>query len=254
MRLTVVGCAPSYTSRSDRGVASCYLVEHGTTKLALDFGQGAFSELWRYASPGDLTAVVISHVHADHNVDLIPLRIWVKYENGGRGPSLHSPAELRQRITDYQQLTGPTAEADFLECLPGDALAPGTFAVGDLLVEAARVTHIPDSFAFRVSVAGGDGPGLVYSGDCAVADDLLPLIRPGDTLLCEAAFGAAAKEAPIHLTAAEAAGAALARDPSRLVLTHILDGRDEAGAVAIASGIFNGPVEAAQPGLTLDIG
>jgi len=252
MKVTVVGCAPAYTSHSG-SASSCYLVEHGSTKVALDFGQGAFSELWRYASPDDLTAVAISHIHADHNVDLIPLRIWVKYENGGRGPSLHSPAELRRRITDYQQATEQDPVADFLECLPGDALGAGSFAVGDLLVEAARVTHIPDSFAFRVSLAGSDGPGLVYSGDCAVANDLLPLIRPGDTLLCEAAFGAATKDAPIHLTASEAAGVAVRGGASRLVLTHILDGRDEAGAVAIASGVFSGPVEAARPGLTLDI-
>jgi ribonuclease BN (tRNA processing enzyme) len=252
MKLTVVGCAPAYSNRSGEA-SSCYLVEHGSTKLALDFGQGAFAEMWRYASPTDLTAVAISHIHADHNVDLIPLRIWVKYENGGRGPSLHSPQELRRRITDYQQATEGTPVADFLECLPGDALTPGSFVVGDLSVEAARVTHIPDSFAFRVSVAGGDGPGLVYSGDCAVAADLAPLIRPGDVLLCEAAFGAATKDAPIHLTAAEAAGAAVRGDVARLVLTHILDGRDEAGAVAIASGVYNGPVKAARPGLTLDI-
>lgn len=253
MKLTVVGCSPAYTSRSGRA-SSCYLVEHGQTRVALDFGLGAFSELWRYASPGDLSAIAISHGHADHNVDLIPLRHWVKYENGGRGPALHGPTELRRRFTDYQRFTDPADEPDFLACLPGDALAVGSWAVGDLLIEAAHVTHIPDSFAFRVSVAGADGPGLVYSGDCAVADDLLPLIRPGDTLLCEAAFGAAAKEAPIHLTAAEAAGAAAGRDAARLVLTHILDGRDEAGAVAIASGVFAGPVEAARPGLTLDIG
>src|SRR3712207_8500480 len=53
-----------------------------------------------------------------------------------------------------------------------------------------------DSWAFRLSAAAGDGPGLVYSGDCARADDLLPLIHEGDTLLCEAAFGAGASAAP----------------------------------------------------------
>ena len=252
MKLTIVGCAPAYTSRSGRA-ASCYLVEHGATRVALDFGTGAFAELWRYATPGDLNAIAISHLHADHNVDLIPLRHWVKYENGGRGPTLHAPAELRRRMTDYQRFADPQAEPDFLACLPGDALAPGNFAAGDLLVEAARVTHIADSFAFRVSVAGGDGPGLVYSGDCAVADDLLPLIRPGDTLLCEAAFGIGPSGGGAHLTAAEAAGAAVAGGAARLVLTHILDGRDESGSLVIARTAFGGPVELAQPGLSIDI-
>src|SRR5512141_2620813 len=221
MKLTVVGCAPAYTARPGRASA-CFLVEHGATRLALDFGLGAFSELWRYTTPGDLTAIAISHLHADHNVDLIPLRHWVKYENDGHGPTLRSPAELRRRMTDYQRFADPQTEPDFLACLPGDALDGGTFVVGDLAVEAAGVRHIADSFAFRVSVAGGDGPGLVYSGDCAVADDLLPLIRPGDTLLCEAAFGVGPTGGGAHLTAAEAAGAAVRGGAARLVLTHIL--------------------------------
>ena len=50
----------------------------------LDFGQGAFSQLWRYRSPADVMAIFISHLHADHNVDLIPLRHWVRYANDGR--------------------------------------------------------------------------------------------------------------------------------------------------------------------------
>ena len=253
MKLTVVGCAPAYTARVDRA-SSCYLVEHGSTRVALDFGLGAFAELWRYTPPGELTGIAISHLHADHNVDLIPLRHWVKFENDGRGPSLHAPGDLRQRMADYQQFPDPKSKPSFLDDFAGDALAVGSFAVGELLIEAKHVTHIADSFAFRVSVAGTDGPGLVYSGDCAVADDLLPLIHPGDTLLCEAAFGRGPSDAPIHLTAEQAAGVALRGDASRLLLTHILDKRDEAGSVAIASGVFNGAVEAAQPGLTLDIG
>ena len=83
------------------------------------------------------------------------------------------------------------------------------------------MTHIPDSYAFRIST--GDGPGLVYSGDCGVADDLLPLVRPGDVLLCEAAFGARPADSPIHLTSAAAASVAARTGASRLILTHMQD-------------------------------
>lgn len=247
MRLTVVGCAPAYTSRSGRA-SSGYLVEHEWTQVMLDFGQGIFSELWRYSSPGELSAIVISHLHADHNIDLIPLRHWVRYENGGRGPELHTPADLRRRLADFH------ADPDFLADLAGDVLGAGSIAVGSLLIDAARVTHIPDSFAFRVSAAAGDGPGLVYSGDCAVADDLLPLIRPGDTLLCEAAFGVGPFGGGAHLTAAEAGGVAASGRAGRLILTHILDGRDESGSVLAAQQVFEGLVELARPGLVIDIG
>ena len=246
MRLTVVGCAPAWSKAPGRA-SSCYLVSHGSTAVLLDLGQGAFSEVWRYVALGDVAAVAISHMHADHNVDLIPLRHWVKYENRGYGPALYGPSELRRRLGDYQ------ADPDFLADLHGEALTPRSLAVGDLRIEAAPVTHIPDSWAFRVSAAAGDAPGLVYSGDCAVADDLLPLIRPGDTLLSEAAFGAGESEARIHLTAAEAAGAATRGEARRLILTHIQDGRSESGARAAAEQVFQRDVEVARPGLEIDI-
>ena len=72
--------------------SSSYLVESGSTRIVLDLGAGSFPETWRYASFGEIAAVFISHMHADHNVDLIPLRHWVKYVNRGYGPALYGPA------------------------------------------------------------------------------------------------------------------------------------------------------------------
>jgi ribonuclease BN (tRNA processing enzyme) len=247
MRLTVVGCAPAYTRRSGRS-SSCYLVEHGSTTVVLDLGQGSFSELWRYSSFADVSAVAISHMHADHNVDLIPLRHWVRYANRGYGPALYGPRELRRRLGEYQ------SQPDFLSDLAGEVLEPRSFGVGDVRLEALPVTHIPDSFAFRVSPATGDGPGLVYSGDCAVADDLVPLIRSGDTVLSEAAFGAGSADGGGHLTARQAAGAAVRGGAGQLILTHILDGRPEADARAAAEATFGGSVRLAEPGLRVEVG
>jgi len=246
VRLTVVGCAPSYTVRPGRS-SSSYLIEHGSTRVLLDLGAGSFPETWRYSSFGEISAVFISHMHADHNVDLIPLRHWVKYVNRGYGPALYGPAELRARMGEFQ------SDKDFLSDLGGESLAPQTFAVGDLRITAGRVSHIPDSFAFRVSAASGDEPSLVYSGDCGVADDLLPLLRDGDTLLSEAAWGAGKSEVPIHMTAQEAAGAAARGGAKNLILTHILDDRRESAARAAAKKIFDGDVRIAQPGLEVDI-
>jgi len=246
VKLTVVGCAPSYTVRAGRA-SSAYLVEHGTTRIVLDLGAGSFAETWRYASFGDVAAVFISHMHADHNVDLIPLRHWVKYANRGYGPALYGPPELRTRFGDFQ------ADKDFLSDLAGEALAVRTFAVGDLRIQAGRVTHIPDSFAFRVSAATGGGAGLVYSGDCASADDLLPLVRVGDVLLSEAAWGAGKIEVPIHMSAAQAGEAAARGGARKLILTHILDDRPESAARAAAAKVFDGEVDLAEPGLEVDV-
>jgi ribonuclease BN (tRNA processing enzyme) len=244
VKLTVVGPASAYSSKPGRA-SSCYLVEHEDAAILLDLGQGSFSELWRYRSPGTIAAVFISHMHADHNVDLVPLRHWVKFANQGVGPALFGPKDLRPRFGAFQY------DADFFNDLGGNALDVGALRTRAFDVEAARVTHIPDSFAFRISA--GDGPGLVYSGDCGVPDDLLALVRPSDILLCEAGFGTRRDAPGIHLTAAEAGSVAARGGAAKLLLTHVLDRADPDETLAAASAAFGGDTALAQPGMTLDI-
>ena len=211
----------------------------------MDLGQGSFAELSRYREPADVEAVLISHLHPDHFVDLVPARHYLKYEaiNPG-GVEVHGPAELAAR------LDGLFAEHGFLDGISVAALAPGTRTVAGFTVEAGRVTHIPDSFGFRLST--GDGPGLVYSGDCGVADDLAPLIRPGDVVLCEAAYGAAPQGDPIHLNSEAAATVASRGGAARLILTHLLDRSDHDAAVSAAAAIFGPEVTVAEPGLRVE--
>jgi len=249
LRLTIVGCAPAYTSRRPGWVSSCYLVEAGDEALVMDMGQGSFAELCRYRAPQTLAAVLISHLHADHLVDLIPLRHYLRYgvADGAGSPRLHGPMALRSRVDALQ------AESDFLAPLHGDPLAPGQLTVGGFKVEAVHVTHIPDSFAFRVSRTEG-GTGLVYSGDCGEADDLLPLLRAGDTLLCEAAFGD--EDEPGgggHLTARQAASVAARGGAGRLVLTHVLDPYAGDEVARSAARAYGGEIMIARPGLVLDV-
>jgi len=246
VRLTVVGSASAWTRRPGHA-SSCYLVEDGVHAIVLDLGQGAFSELSRYREPATLDAVLASHLHPDHFVDLVPLRHYLKYEAKQTGRlEIHGPAELAAR------LDGLFAEPGFLASMRVAALQPGTRDVATLSVDARHVTHIPDSYAFRLSTTSG--PGLVYSGDCGVADDLLPLIQPGDVVLCEAAYGAGPAQDPIHLNAAAAATVAARAGASRLLMTHLLDRADHAAAVAVASEIFGADVEVAEPGLQVEIG
>jgi ribonuclease BN (tRNA processing enzyme) len=234
--------------------SSSYLVEEGATAVVLDLGQGSFSELWRYRSPATVAAVLISHMHADHNVDLIPLRLWARYANDGRGPALYGPTHLRERFADFQGPYGePTTELDYFHELAGGPLSEDEFRVGDLSVKPGRVTHIPDSFAFRVAAANGSGPGFVYSGDCGVPDDLLPLIAPGDTVLCEAGFGLERQVDGIHLTAQEAGDVARRGGADCLILTHILDKNRTPETQEVASAAFGAEVSMAEPGMALDI-
>ncbi len=249
LRLTVLGASAAWAERPCRP-SSSYLVEVGTEAIVLDLGQGSLGSLFAERDPSTLLAVVVSHMHGDHHVDLIPLRNLLRFGyDEPRSIGLHAPAGLRQR---YDAFTG---EVGFLDILPGPDVAEGRRQIGPFGIEAQRVTHSDQSHAFRVTDASAPrGPGLVYSGDCGRADDLLPLIHEGDTVLCEAFWSTLE---PIlganHLSAAEAADVARRGGAAHLILTHILEAHDPQAALAAARGVFSGPVQLAEPGLRLDI-
>lgn len=249
MRLTIVGCAAAW-GRGPEAASSCYLVESADAALVLDLGQGSFARLAALRRPESLAAVVVSHAHADHCVDLIPLRHYLRYEAGAAPGTvaLHAPAGLPARFDAF------TGDAGFLADLPFTALEPGEMQFGDLSVQVGRVSHTADSFAFRVGERGSAGAGLVYSGDCGDPAELVPLLRPGDTLLAEASFGAGPVPPGVpHLDAEGAARAASDGGAGRLVLTHIQAGTDARAALDRARGIFTGEAVLARPRLRLEL-
>ena len=242
LRLDVIGAGPAYTDRPGAAGAA-YLVRQGPTAVLLDLGQGAFPRLASLLDPATLDAILISHLHPDHFIDLVSMRHFLRW-----GP--HHPRRAR--------VVGPHGLGDRLDALhaePGfsaaaldiEQLVPGPTRIGTLNVDVARVTHSGESFAFRV---GRDrGAGLVYSGDCGRAEDLDPLLKPGDTLLCEASFG----PGPVPTDAAHldgpGVGALASRTGTRRVLlTHLLMSFDEAATVASVRAHFDGPVSLVAPG------
>ena len=250
LKLTVLGSSAAWSERPGRP-SSSYLVELDGEALILDLGQGSLGSLFPHREPSTVTAVAISHMHGDHHVDLIPLRNLLYYNYGTpRSIGLHVPGELRRR---YELFLG---EKGFLDILVGPELVEGSREIGPFTLQAHPVTHSLHSYAFRVTAtASPDAPGLVYSGDCGRADDLLPLIRQGDTLLCEA-FWSTREPIPgaNHLTAKQAADVGRRGGAAELILTHVLDSHDPAAALRAASEIFPGPVQLAEPDLMETIG
>jgi ribonuclease BN (tRNA processing enzyme) len=249
LKLTVLGSSAAWSERPGRP-SSAYLVEHPEGAIVLDLGQGALSSVFGQRDPSTLDAVVISHEHGDHHVDLIPLRHLLRYGyEEPRRIGLHVPDELRRR---YDAFNG---EDGFLDDLVGPELVPGVRDIGPFVIESQRVMHSEMSYAFRVTEGGMDGaPGLVYSGDCGRADDLRALIRPGDTLLCEAFWSTREAIANAnHLTARQAAQVAQDGQAGSLILTHILDAHDPAAALDEARCVFRGPVSLAEPSLVVEL-
>ena len=126
MRLTVVGCSGSYPGPDS--CASCYLLEaewEGRTwRVLLELGNGALGQLQRYADPLTIDAVLFSHLHADHCLDLCGYYVMRKYHPTGAQP--------RIPVWGPGDTPGRLARAYDLPLEPGMAFSvePGIYLAG----------------------------------------------------------------------------------------------------------------------------
>jgi len=116
--------------------------------------------------------------------------------------------------------------------------------VGERRVARVEVGKMADLIGAERAAAG-----LVYSGDCARADDLAPLIRPSDTLLSEATFGAGpVAPGAQHITSGDVARIAARCGAARILLTHILSTHARNGTLSSARAAFDGPIQLVTEG------
>ena len=86
MRVTVVGCAGSFPGPDSP--ASCYLLEAEGFRLVIDMGNGALGVLQRYAGLFGIDAICLSHLHADHCIDLGAYWVARQYPPDGPQPPI----------------------------------------------------------------------------------------------------------------------------------------------------------------------
>ena len=272
LTLTVLGSAGAYRTH-EGSRASGYLVQHGATTIVLDLGHGTYAPLAAHvgmcALP-QISVIGISHLHPDHWVDLAALRHALVHGNkmgaDARSVAVISPSGLAPRLatllddrTPEEQAAGaqnPLQPFAFSTWRSDAALPPlgggRVIPVGDLWLQSARVRHTGESYAMRVALR--DQPGLTYSGDVSHWEDLAAIAQPGDTLLCEAAGGAAQwRESDTHVTAHGAGKAAAAAGAATLLLTHFGAEVDPVEAVRAAATEFSGEIVAVREGDRFEI-
>jgi ribonuclease BN (tRNA processing enzyme) len=253
LRLDVLGAGPAYTDRPG-ATGAAYLVRADASSVLLDLGQGSLPRLFAHLEPSTLGAVAISHLHPDHFIDLVPLRHYLRWEfQPARRVRVIGPDGLARRLDGLHD--DPDFSMASLDIEPVSVLAPTI--VGELRVDARPVTHAQGSVGYRVSRSSDHlAPGLVYSGDCGRAEDLDPLIRPGDTVLCEVSFGPGpVTPGALHLDG-PAVGALAARTRAGAVLlTHLQMGHDPDETVdSVRAAGYDGPVAIVEPGTSVEIG
>jgi ribonuclease BN (tRNA processing enzyme) len=247
MRLRVLGSNGTYPTPGHP--ASGYLVDHDGTVVMLDCGPATLGALQVLMPPSRLSAVVISHGHGDHCVDLFPLLNVLRF---GPEPVTGLPVFAPEGFADrFAHFMGAGEDHDLFRILEFRAAAPGVTArVGSLSLSFGAAVHpVP---AVVTSVEGG-GRRLVYSGDTGPGGDLERLAAAADVLLCEATTQGEAGGYPYHLAAVEAGAAAAAAGVGRLMVTHVAPLLDPEVSVGEAASVFRGPVVWAAPGMEVEI-
>lgn len=252
MRLTVLGsgaaCPPA------GGVCSGYLLEDGGLSILLDCGHGVAGALLAARPRVDIGHIVISHMHADHFIDVLPLRFRLTRDMAGLAkPSvrLHLPPG------------GIAAFAAVLSaiCFPPDFLS-STFIVEEYtpgqtirLAEGASASFVEGVHYIPGCAVRIDGAkSLVYSGDTAPSERLAAFAAGADLLLCEATLHEP-EAGPVrgHLTPRQAAALAAAAGIPRLLLTHFWFDADRTAACREAQNEFAGSVAAAYDGMQIEL-
>lgn len=245
----MIGCSGSVPGPDSP--ASSYLVSADGFNLVLDLGNGALGVLQRHVRIADIGAVAITHLHADHCLDLCGLYVAAKYSPaaplGRRIPVIGPPGTAERMAAAYDLPVDPgmTHEMDFIDWKPEQEIGPFT-------VRTSPVAHPVEAYAVRIE---HDGKALVYSGDTGQCANLIELSRGADVLLCEAAMRDGDPDNPpdLHLTGSEAGEVATRSGAGRLIVTHVPPWYDRETQAAAARTTYSGPVDPAQPNTTYDV-
>ena len=260
MQITVLGKSPSWPDAG--GACSGYLVEDGATCLLVDCGSGVFAELRRIRAYVDVDAIVISHMHADHFLDLVPYACALSYAPRQqpfavqRWPGTEIPARPRLWLPPgATEIVRAVAAAGGQPALFEGAFEMGEYDIAETLelgtfrARFQPVPHYVPTNAIELTSTEGGGR-FVFGADHGPTDVLRDFARKADLLVLEASlpFPIPDDDSRGHLTAAEAGEHAAACDAARLVLTHITDELDHEQALADAALAYDGPIEIARTG------
>jgi ribonuclease BN (tRNA processing enzyme) len=263
LQITVLGKSPAW--QDAEGACSGYLVQEDGFNLLLDCGSGVFAKLRNVLDYIELDAVLVSHLHADHLLDLIPYSYALIYAPrqqpvpvaGWPGtrwparPSLHAPPGA---VGVFRQLAGCFGPDDLIdrafevcEYEPSDMLE-----IGPLRARFCEVPHFTRTFA--IELTGSDDRRLTFSADCSPSDALVEFGADADVMLIEATLPRPERTGIRgHLTPREAGEHARRARAARVVITHYSDELDADWLREEAEEGFGAEVVLATNGLEFDV-
>lgn len=275
MRLTLLGTG--CPSVSTRRYGAAQLAERGDTRLLIDCGSGVTQRLAEAgARVAAIDALLITHLHSDHIVDLWqvlvsgwhqgrrrPLRVIAPPGFGRHVAAIEAAwqPERAQRLA-FERRPNPEGFAFAVE----EIEAGSRLAIGDIEVEAVPVDHRPVEPAFGFVLRGG-GAVAALSGDTRPCPALIEAARGCDLLVHEVFAHFAmppiagvrdpatiAAVASYHTLSTDVGEVARAAGAGLLALTHIVPPEaDPAALLADARRRFAGPMIVGEDLLSIDV-
>jgi len=264
MRLTVLGKSPSWQDAG--GACSGYLLQEDGTTVLIDCGNSVFSKLRLFVDYVDVDAVMLSHLHADHFLDLVPFAYaltyaprqqpvpvppWPGTEHPAR-PRLIAPPGARET---FRRVVGAWGNDDLIEKAfrLEEYEESSTPEIGPFRFRFKAVPHFTQTFAMWIESEGGGG-SLAYGADSRPSEDLIEFVKDCELLIIEATLPRPERSGMRgHLTPEEAGEHARAAGARRVVLTHISDELDATWARRQATEAFGAPVEVAAEGAVYEV-
>lgn len=231
-------------------VCSGFLLRTATTQVVIDCGNGSLSNLFLHTDLTDVDALIISHRHPDHCIDLISAYYALRFHPDGPAHlDVHAPSGT----ADFLAQLVPESADDFREvCRFSDVAAGDRLDVGDITFEFFQSVHVVPTVAVR---ATNEGRTLVYSSDSAGGEELEEAARDADLFVCEATWTGDPDDWPggLHLTARGAAELGRRAGVRQLALTHIAPYVDRDRSRVEAEEAFGGEVILIDDGDVLDV-
>jgi len=254
-RLVVLGSCGAWPEAGR--ACSGFLLEHDGYRIVLDLGYGTLPRLLTLVNSSvadGVDAVVVSHHHPDHMVDVHGLfrARWFGRRGAERVP-LYAPTQVLDAVVALEDGDAATVARVF----DFHQLPAGPVQVGPFRLDSWALPHFVPSVGVRLSSLDLT---VAYTGDTGPDAALADLGRDADLYVMEAtdrdqqsAVPQATSGQQMHLSASDAGTAAARAGARRLLLTHFWPGNDRPASRAAAVDVFPGEVLIASEGLEVHL-
>ena len=237
--VVVLGASGTYPKPG--GACSGFLLRLGEFSVWVDAGSGTFANLQRHTDYRQLRAIVLSHLHIDHILELYSLYYALRYSADSQGPKgleVYAPAASEAHLENLVSPTSPDGFGGYFQFRP--IRSEDKLSIDPFVFSFLKAVHPVETLSMRIEAAGRS---LVYTADTGWNDALVDFAADADLLIAEASLQEPnPKMREVHMTAEEAGELADRARVRRLAVTHIVPGLDPQVSLQQAKERFRGEV------------